>query len=266
MAFKGDGSRNRGTGRADSAPGGRNNAGGGRGGGDKKAGNATVADHMIATGEISVPSIGPNGVAQGNYASQDDAYNDFSKAVGDYETRSTFGKIADFLGGSWFDQQAPISQNPRTFAKGTYHTSTNPAGVVAGIAGGMINPAFGQVTGPLGAMAYNAAGGLNISHGGYSQPDTGIYDDPSGGWGAAQTASGGGLMGGGPPSQHENRGYQGNNGLLGGSNPAPATQGLLQEAAKTPQALQERAARQWGFGSQGIPGPSPYNFTTARWL
>lgn len=233
--------------------------------GSKKVGNATVADHMIATGEIDVPSIGPKGMAKGNYASQDDAYNDFGKAVGEYDTRGLLGKVADFFGGSWFDQQEPISQNPRTFAQGAFHTSTNPVGAVAGLAGGMVNPALGKITGPLGAWGYNALGGKNIFHGGYSQPDTGVYSDPSGGWGQA-SLSGGGLLSGNPSNPQPNRGAQG--GLLqptaqpGVTPQAP----ILPAAQPAAQQAQERKKRMFGMNSTSVPGPTPYSFVGAKWL
>lgn len=256
-----------GTGRDRGGPGGASKSGPdkdrrGGGGGTKKAGNATVADHMIATGGIRTPSIGPNGVSKGNYNSQDDAYNDYARAVGDYATRGTFGKIADFLGGSWFDQQEPISQNPRTFARGTYHTSSNPGGIVGGLAGGMINPALGQLTGPLGGWGYNALGGKNIFHGGYGQPDTGIYSDPSGGY---NQASGGGLLGGSSPSgQQDNRGAD--LGLFSAGN-LPPTAPLVQPQA-IPGVQQTDAIKKRGYalGLTGVPGPTPYNYQTAKWL
>ncbi len=246
--------------------GGANSSGGGGGGSDggtKKVGNATVADHMIATGGIDVPSIGSGGMAQGNYASQDDAYTDFASAIGEYDTRGLLGKVADFFGGSWFDQQEPISQNPRTFAQGTYHTSSNPGGIVAGLAGGMVNPAFGQFTGPVGAWGYNALGGKNIFHGGYDQPDTGKYSDPSGGWGQA---SSGGLLGGGDPSDPQgNRGAGG--GLLQPTQPGVTPQAPVMPAAEhDAEKAKERQKRMYALNGVNIPGPTPYSFTGAKWL
>lgn len=240
-------------------------SGGGGVGGTKKAGNATVADHMIATGQIDVPSIGPKGVAQGNYNSQDDAYNDYSKAIGDYETRSWGGKVLDGILGGWFDQQAPISQNPRTFANGTYHTFSNPGSILGGFAGSAVAPGLGLLTGPLSGAAYNLAGGKNIAHGGYSQPDTGVYDDPTGGWGAA--SSGGLLGGGGPSRQQDNRGSQNATGLLGvGNQQAPAAATPLTAALPAQQQAAAIKKRAYDFGIGTVPGPSPYSFTTARWL
>ncbi len=97
-------------------------------GGAKKAGNATVADHLVATGAISTPSIPSNGVARGNYPSQDDAYNDYSKAVGDWSTRNFGNRLADFLAGPLYDENEPMAGNPRSFAGGRFHSSSNPAG------------------------------------------------------------------------------------------------------------------------------------------
>ena len=232
-------------------------------GGTKKAGNSTVADMMIAEGKIVAPSIGPNGMAQGNYPSKTDAYNDYASAVGDYATRGLLGKIADFVGGSWIDQQEPISQNPRTFAQGTYHTSTNPGGAISGLLGGMVNPAVGALAGKVGGWGYNALGGKNIFHGGYDQPDTGEYSDPSGGWGQA---SGGGLFGGGggPSSPQANRGAEG---LLTASQPGVSPQAPVTPAAQPAvQQAQERKKRMYALNGVNIPGPTPYSFTGAKWL
>lgn len=181
-------------------------SGGGGSGGTKKAGNATVADHMIATGKISVPSIGPGGMNQGNYPSQDDAYTDYARAIGDYATRGTLGKIADALFGGWYDQMEPISQNPRTFAGGVYHSASNPGSIAGALAGGAINPALGQITGPLGGWAYNQFGGKNVFHGGYNQPDTGVYSDPANGWGGGSAQTGG--NGASAPGNAGNRGAE----------------------------------------------------------
>ena len=149
-------------------------------GGTKKAGNATTADSMIATGQINVPSIGPNGMAQGNYNSQQDAYTDFGRAVGAYATRGLAGKIGDAIAGPFYDEQEPISQNPRTFASGTFHSSTNPLGAAAAIAGMATGiPGLGTA----GSIIGDAVGIPHVSHGGYSQPDTGIYSDNSSSFG-----------------------------------------------------------------------------------
>ena len=116
----------------DRSYGGGRSSGGGNGNGGRSpglAGNATVADHMIATGRISAPSIPQGGVAKGNFPTQDDAYNAYSKAVGNYATRGFFDRAADFLAGPFYDLQEPMANNPRSFAGGTYHSSTNPGGV-----------------------------------------------------------------------------------------------------------------------------------------
>lgn len=234
-------------------------------GGTKKAGNSTVADMMIAEGKIVAPSIGPNGMAQGNYPSKIDAYNDYASAVGDYATRSWAGKIADFFGGSWYDQQSPISQNPRTFAQGTYHTSTNPAGALIGAA----TPyGMGVVTGPIAANVYNGLGGKNIFHGGYSQPDTGAYSDPSGGWSSTAQSSGG-ATGGGQNSVGYDKGGQG--GAIPGILNVPPQQApstLLPNTQAQPGQQQANLFKKqnYALGLNGVPGPSPYNYQTAWWL
>lgn len=151
---------------------GGNPNGGARGGTGGNApgrvGNATVADHMIANGQIGAPSIGKGGVAQGNYATKDDAYNDYARAVGGFATRGTLGKVADFMAGPFFDQNEPMAGNPRSFSGGTFHTSSNPAGAIAamaGLASGV--PMVGSIVG----KGYQMAGGPMAWHGGYEQPD-----------------------------------------------------------------------------------------------
>lgn len=173
-------------------------------GGTKKAGNSVTADHLVATGQINTPSIGPNGVAQGNYPTQDDAYYDYSKAVGDYATRGIVGRAADIIAGPLYDQQEPMSQNPRTYAAGTYHDSMNPlgaAGMAAGIATGI--PGLGIVGSYLG----DAVGIPHVSYGGYGQPDTGVYSDTEWGFGGGF----GGTPGAGNGDTREPGGYNSNN-------------------------------------------------------
>jgi hypothetical protein len=178
-------------------------SGGGSGGGSQLpgskapplAGNATVADHMIATGQISAPSVPAGGVAQGNYPTQDDAYADYAKAVGDYATRTWANKLADFLGGSFYDENEPMAGNPRSFAGGRFHTSSNPAGIAAG----MVAPwGSGLVAGPVAAKIYGAAGLPDIWHGGYDQPDirTGFLGNAPAGTDLGKTFSDLGGMGG----------------------------------------------------------------------
>lgn len=256
------GTRGQRTSEGRTGPAGDRGGGGGGIGGTKKAGNPTVADHLIATGRINVPSIGPNGMAKGNYPSQDDAYNDFARAIGDYATRGWVGRAFDWAGGPFFDQQEPISQNPRTFADGTYHTSTNPAGALAALgsmAAGVTIPGLPSLIG----QGYNSLGGKNVFHGGYSQPDTGAYSDPSGGWGGVAGAPG---YGGNPGNASGNNGNHANNGLLTPTT-APATQPVLAPQAQ-PAAQQANQIKQqgWALGLNGVPGPTPYNYQTAWWL
>jgi hypothetical protein len=131
------------------------------------AGNATVADRMIATGQVRAPSIPAAGVAQGNYATQGDAYNQYATAVGDYATRSLAGRIGAALAGPFVDQQEPMAGNPRSFSHGTYHTTSNPGGIV----GSMAPMGIGSIAGPALGAGYTAAGLPEVWHGGNDQPD-----------------------------------------------------------------------------------------------
>lgn len=176
--------------------------GGSGNGGGKRVGSATVADHAIATGRISAPSIPAGGVAKGNYNSQVDAYNDYAKAVGGYATRGFGQKALDFLGGSFYDIQEPMAGNPRSFADGSYHSTSNPGGILGGLAG-MLAPGLGSLVGPALGSVYTAAGLPEVWHGGLSQPDLrggmfGNTTSPMGGTQAAANSSvGGGWFGGG---------------------------------------------------------------------
>jgi hypothetical protein len=222
MAWKGDGS-----GRKDSAKGGVSGSkgGGGKGGSGnggartspKAVSNATVADHAIATGRVAAPSIPSGGVARGNYNSQVDAYNDYSKAVGQYETRGFLDKALDFLGGAFYDSQEPMAGNPRSFSKGTFHSTSNPGGILGGLLG-MAAPGLGMLTGPAVSSIYDAAGLPQMWHGGYDQPDLrnglmGNTDAPMGGTlaDAADKVGGGWFSGGKSP----NMAGGGNNGISG---------------------------------------------------
>lgn len=168
---------------------------GGNVGGTKKAGTAAVADHMIATGQISAPSIPGGGVAQGNYSSQDNAYNDYSGAVGDYATRNFGNRLADFLGGSFYNENEPMAGNPRSFSGGKFHSSSNPGGVLAGL----VAPyGSGLIAGPVGSAIYNKAGLPEVWHGGLDQPDvrTGPFGNAPAGTDLGKTfADMGGLNG-----------------------------------------------------------------------
>lgn len=178
--------------------GGGRSVGGSKSTGGKRIGSATVADHAIATGRIGAPSIPSGGVAKGNYPSQVDAYNDYSKAVGDYETRGFFGKALDFLGGSFYDQQEPMAGNPRSFAGGSYHSTSNPGGILGGLAG-MAVPGLGMLAGPALGSAYTAAGLPLAWHGGLEQPDLrgGMFGNTSTPMGGTQAAANSAVGGGG---------------------------------------------------------------------
>lgn len=181
--------------------------GGGRQGGNGKdsggrparsVGNATVADHAIATGRVSAPSVPSGGVARGNYNSQVDAYNDYAKAVGGYATRGFVDKALDFLGGSFYDAQEPMAGNPRSFAGGDYHSTSNPGGILGGVAG-MAIPGLGTLTGPALGAAYTASGLPEVWHGGLDQPDLrgGLFGNTTNPMGGTQAAANSQVNGGG---------------------------------------------------------------------
>lgn len=187
----------------------------------------------------------------------DDRFNTFKEhqdAVRDFVNRSKLGKFADFALGSFYNENVPDINNPRSFSGGTWHSSTNPYGVAAG----MLSPyGSGFLTGPIVDQATVAAGipGSQLWHGG-SGPNS---------WGEA---SGGGLLGGGgnPSDPQGNRGAGG--GLLQpttqpGVTPlapvAPAAQPAAQQA-------KERQKRMYALNGVNIPGPTPYSFTGAKWL
>lgn len=235
-------------------------------------GNATVADHQIATGNINVPSIGAKGMARGNYASQDDAYTDFARAIGAYDTRGTFGRIGDVFAGPFYDEQEPISQNPRTFANGTFHSSTNPLGAAGSIAG----MAFGvPALGLAGSLIGDAVGIPHVSHGGYSQPDTGIYSDPGKGFfsGLGLDGFSGNSSNGNYGTNRDNMGRGGalsNPGHLNPQMPGQAPQ-MNQQTAGTSMPTQQTPEvglyNQNSYPGQyvGIPGPSQYGYTIPQY-
>src|SRR4051812_21793605 len=94
-----------------SGPGGRgpNGKGSASTGGTKEGGDAAVADHMIATGHSSAPSLPGGGAAKGTFNTRDDPYQNFSTAVGDYATRGILGRVADFIAGPLYDQNEPMA-------------------------------------------------------------------------------------------------------------------------------------------------------------
>lgn len=59
----------------------------------------------------------------------------FTKAMGEYQGRGFGTKLADFLGGPFFDAVKPQPLSPKTYAGGTYHTGTNVPGSIGALAG-----------------------------------------------------------------------------------------------------------------------------------
>jgi hypothetical protein len=277
MAWKGDGS-----GRKDSAKGGVSGSkgGGGKGGSGngggrtspKAVGNATVADHAIATGRVSAPSIPSGGVARGNYNSQVDAYNDYSKAVGEFETRGLLGRALDFIGGPLYDQQEPMAGNPRSFAGGTFHSSTNPGGLL----GSLAPYGMGNVFGPLASKAYTSLGLPQAWHGGYDQPDlrNGVFGNTQSAMGgtladAADRVSSGGFGPGGAPNMSGGGtgqggiNYQGqlaSQGMLGAAPPKPAAAPALPAQQIAPQSQIGKYLSTPGLMAYGVNSPGYRHF------
>jgi hypothetical protein len=170
--------------------------------GPRGAGSSTAADHLVAIGKARAPSIPAGGVARGNYATQDDAYTDYAKAVGKHATRGFFDKVADFLGGGFYDPKEPMAGNPRSFAGGDFHSTTNPGSVLGGVAG-MFGGPFGSLLGKLAGPAYTASGLPEVWHGGYGQPDlrNGVFGNTTNPMGAtmADIGSGHSYPSGGAP-------------------------------------------------------------------
>lgn len=271
------GGRSRDTAGRDAQYGGGGGFGGRSGGGfggktPSKAGNPTVADHMIATGRISAPSIPSGGVARGNFPTQDDAYNDYAKSVGSYATRSTFGKIMDRLLGGLYDEKEPMAGNPRSFAGGDWHSSTNPAGVIGGI-GSLLSgvPFIGTAAG----AGYSALGLPDIWHGGTEQPDmrTGVLGNTDLAMGGTFSDIGSGhtFPSGAPPDAGNDGQIAGGgtgNGvwskiqaLMNAGQPqtsAPANVAPKPASAASP--YQSLASRYFGVGNQ--PGMDQYGFWT----
>lgn len=159
-------------------------------GGTKRAGNATVADHLIATGAISVPSIGPGGVKAPPGGTQDDAYNDYSKAVGQEGVKSLGARILDFFSPFGISNMPVDSQRPWTFDNGTYHPGWNP-GSIAGMAAGALLPGLGVPVGAAAQKIYTGLGGHMVPLAGYNGAEAGTSpttDPTKSSWGSTGPA------------------------------------------------------------------------------
>jgi hypothetical protein len=155
--------------------------------------SSVAADHLVGMGKISTPSIPAGGVAPGNYPTQDDAYSDYSKAVGKHATRGWMDKLADFIGGGFYDPKEPMAGNPRSFAAGDYHSTSNPGSIMGGLLGTAAGP-IGSLVGKIAGPAYTKAGLPEVWHGGYDQPDLrgGIFGNTDNPMGASMADIGGG--------------------------------------------------------------------------
>lgn len=141
-----------------------------KGGGRHTTSSSVAADHLVAIGKARTKSIPSTGVATGKFATQDDAYDAFSKAVGRHAVRGTFGRIMDTILGGFYDEPEPMAGNPRSFAGGDWHSRTNVGGVLGGVAGMFAGP-FAPVVGKLASLGYDASGLPQAWHGGFDQPD-----------------------------------------------------------------------------------------------
>lgn len=192
------------------------------GGGAKQSGMSDAAAmHNIYAGRISTPSIPAGGVATGNFPTQDDAGAAYSKAVGSHATRGTLGRIMDAILGGLYDENEPMAGNPRSFAGGNWHSSSNPGGVIGGLLGGMV-PGLGLATGPIASRAYTGLGLPDVWHGGLDQPDMrnglmGNTDNPMGGSYADLGGMGGSIFGGSDHTYASNEGPESVNTASGGS-------------------------------------------------
>jgi hypothetical protein len=237
--------------------------------GKQTTASSAALDHLVAIGKARAPSIPAGGVAQGNYPAQDNAYMDYSKAVGKHATRGFFDKALDWGLGGFYDPKEPMAGNPRSFAGGDFHSTTNPGSVLGGLFGMFGGPA-GTLVGKLAGPAYTAAGLPEIWHGGYSQPDlrAGPLGNTTNPMGATMADIGGGHtyasgstpgMGGvGRPSfaggGTGNSGY-GNPGLGGGlmaqgQRPVP---GVSAPAAMPGMAANYMPGQQLSVGGVGLP-------------
>jgi hypothetical protein len=245
-----------------------NRAPGVRGGGRNASGmSSAAADHLVAMGRVSTPSIPGTGVAQGNYSTQDQAYADYAKSVGQYANRGFIDRAMDWLGGGFYDPKEPMAGNPRSFAGGDFHSTTNPGSVLGGLAG-LFGGGVGSVLGKIAGPAYTAAGLPEIWHGGYGQPDMrtgplGNTTNPMGGTmadiGGGHTYPSGGAPGGGWAGVNSPQpgGGTGNGGQFV---QAPGVQPI--QAAGLPQApaAQQPGLARFGMpgGQMNVPGPSQY--------
>jgi hypothetical protein len=274
---QGQGSRDKGGGQTGGDKGQKGSGfGGAKFGGPKgkASGMSTAAaDHLVGMGRISTPSIPAGGVARGNYSTQDDAYNDFAKAVGKYGTRGFFDKALDFLGGGFYDPQEPMAGNPRSYAGGDFHSTSNPGSIVGGMLGMAAGP-FGTLLGKAFGPAYTAAGLPEVWHGGLDQPDmrNGVFgntDNPMGGSmadiGGGHTYASGSTPGG--PSGYGGQfagGGTGNAGQMGlPSGPMSQPQPRAPQApAAGPTGIAAAGPMQMPGQWLGVPGPSQYGLMT----
>jgi hypothetical protein len=235
--------------------------------GPRGAGSSTAADHLVAIGRARTPSIPAGGVAKGNYQTQDDAYADYAKAVGKHATRGFFDKAMDFIGGGFYDPKEPMAGNPRSFAGGDFHSTTNPGSVVGGMLG-MFGGGIGSLLGKVAGPAYTASGLPEVWHGGYGQPDLrgGVFGNTTNPMGGTMADIGGGhtyasgsapgAPGGGNGGQFAgggtgNAGQQFASNVPGVQAPRPIqAAGVQQPVGMSPFTMQG--------GQMSVPGPSQY--------
>jgi hypothetical protein len=238
-------------------------------GGAFGAGSSTAADHRVAIGNVRAPSIPAGGVAQGNYPTQDDAYSDYAKAVGKHATRGFLDKAFDWLGGGFYDPKEPMAGNPRSFAGGDFHSTTNPGSALGGLIG-MFGGGVGSILGKVAGPAYTAAGLPEVWHGGYDQPDlrNGILGNTSnpmggsmadiGGGHTYASGSGPGATGGGPSFAGGGTGNGGQYASLAQNGPMAPQPGQVTPATPLGASGQQPSTMGMGPMNLSVPGPSQY--------
>ena len=260
MAGKGGGSSS--SGRDRSGPGGASKSGpgdrgrGGGGGGSSGSGRpvGSTANQSARLSDFERDKMGGANTS----VDIDNRVNDYTS----YEGPGIVPQVLDWIGGPWFDISEPIFTKPQTYYDGTWHSQTNVPGVLGGLGGGLIGgPVGSQIGSILGSELGKATGIGQVPHspwGGDSLSQ--IASDR--GWGSGLSSN----SGGGPSSQQDNRGAEG--GLL-----QPTTQpGVTPQAPVMPaaqpavQQAQERKKRMYALGMNGVPGPSTYQYQTAKWL
>lgn len=196
MAYKGDGSRNRGAGRKDSNPGAMGGDRNGGGGGEKSAGGVTITRKKKGVSNLfdyqnPNPTPYDDGTAgpliSGTQEEIDKELNaldkmtpkqraDYNAASYSKDTQSTLGAngptawdFLDYLVGPLWNDTQVLPSKPETYAAGQWHGTYNPGGIL-GLAAGAASGIPGLSL--VGSGLYNALG--------FEEPSWGsLYDTPA---------------------------------------------------------------------------------------